>query len=86
MRLYTFVLTEGLRTRGVPQALHDLWAEEPAEARAGDLALFAPERLRPQWQGRDVMRRWDELTARFRAVPVAALPEGFTLSRLETRP
>lgn len=86
VRLYTFVLTEGLRTRGVPQALHDLWAEEPAAARAGDLALFAPERLRPQWQGRDVMRRWDELTARFQAVPVAALPEGFTLSRLEARP
>jgi hypothetical protein len=84
--LYTFALTPALRSRGVPQDLHELWQGDVDGARVGDLVLYAPERFAAQWAGRPPATSFALLEARFWLREQATLPLGFRLYRLEPRP
>lgn len=81
--LYTFALAPALPNRGIPQRVVDLHSGEIADAREGDLLLFAPELFRFQWAGRTPMTSWETLSGRFRLEPLGTPGGGWTLWRLE---
>lgn len=82
--LYAFWLTPALRTRGVPQRLHDLFDGPPPRPSRGELLLFAPERFAEQWRGRGPMRAWERLSRDFALVPREIFELGFTLFELRS--
>lgn len=81
--LYTFSFTLGLQNRGVPQRLVELWNTPPADARTGDLVLFAPDRLATQWGGHPLMTNFAALRPRL-SPPIEDFGGGWLLYRLGT--
>ena len=81
--LYSFSFSLALRNRGVTQRVVELWDTEPKEARAGDLVLFAPERLAAQWSTEPLMRNFEMLRPRLRSGPIADFGGGWFLYRVE---
>lgn len=62
--LFTFSFTLALQNRGAPQRLVELWNTPPADARPGDLVLFAADRLAAQWNGHPLMAHFAVLRPR----------------------
>lgn len=79
--LYTFSFTLALQNRGAPQRLVELWNNAPADARPGDLVLFAPDRLAAQWNGHPVMAHFAALRPRL-GPPIEDFGGGWLLYRL----
>lgn len=80
--LYVFAFDPALRNRQVQQPMLNLWTTRYADFQQGSLVLFAPESLARQWQGKNPMLNWDQLTATKRLSVEADFGNGWRLYRV----
>lgn len=81
--LFSFSFTMALRNRKVPQRVVELWDTAPSGARPGDLVLFAPDLLAPQWRTEPLMRNFEMLRPLIGAAPLEDFGSGWFLYRIE---
>jgi hypothetical protein len=80
--LYVFTFDPALRNRQVRQPMLNLWTTRYADFQQNSLVLFAPERHAKQWQGKNPMLNWGQLTATKRLSVEADFGNGWRLYRV----
>lgn len=80
--LYVFAFDPALRNRQVQQPMRNLWTTRYADFQQDSLVLFAPERHARQWQGKNPMLNWHQITATKRLSVEADFGDGLRLYRV----